>query len=120
MMLPDAVITYFCKPILALSFAGTTFIANTITPHVQGIPEWVTALGLPVAFLVAVIYALISTNRALRQSEEGRRQDWENHSKKLEEMMNRGNESRERLIRATDLQTLEFKSLADQLRRSTS
>jgi uncharacterized membrane protein YccC len=108
--------THFFKPIFALTFAAVTYIAETITPTVPGIPEWVTALGLPVAFLVAVIYALISTNRALRASEDGRRRDWEQYAGKLEAMMDRGNESRERLIRATDQQTAEFGKLADQLK----
>ena len=109
-------LTHFFKPIFALTIAGMTFIAESVTPAIPGIPEWVTSLGLPVAFLVAVIYALISTNRALRQSEAGRRSDWEQYAAKLETMMERGNESRERLIRATDQQTVEFAKLAEQLK----
>ena len=108
--------THFCKPIFAIAFAAMTYIAESVTPSIPGIPEWVTALGLPVAFLVAVVYALVSTNRALRASEEGRRRDWEQYAAKLETMMDRGNESRERLIRATDNQTMEIKSLGDQLK----
>jgi len=114
-MNPD-LITSFCKPIAALAVAGVTYIADVVTPEIPGVPQWLTALGLPVAFLVAVVYALVSTNRALRKSEEGRRADWQAYAEKLESMMNRGNESRERLIRATDTQTNEFAKLADQLR----
>jgi hypothetical protein len=109
-------ITNFSRPILALAVAGGTYLAETVTPDIPGVPEWATSLGLPVAFLVAVIYALVSTNRALRESEQGRRSDWEAYAGKLENMMERGNESRERLIRATDAQTVEFGKLAEQIK----
>lgn len=114
-MNPD-MLPHFCRPILAIGAAGSAYLAESITQDIPGIPEWVTALGLPVAFLIAVIYALVSTNNALRSSEEGRRSDWQQYSAKLESMMERGNESRERLIRATDQQTAEFQKLADQLK----
>lgn len=107
---------HFWKPIAAVSFAGVTYLAETVTPEIPGVPSWLTSLGLPVAFLVAVIYALVSTNRALRSSEEGRRADWREYSDKLETLMERSQESRERLIRATDQQTVEFRQLADQLK----
>lgn len=111
-MFPFQLLDHFCKPILALALAGSAYLAETVTPEIPGVPSWITSLGLPVAFLVAVIYALISTNRALRESERGRREDWAEYAKKLEVMMDKGNESRERLIRATDAQTTEFKTLA--------
>lgn len=104
------------KPIAGIAAAGATYIADTVTPIVPGVPEWITALGLPIAFLIAVIYALVSTHRAWRDSEKGRREDSERYHLRLEEMINRGNESRERLIRSTDEQTREFKNLADELR----
>jgi hypothetical protein len=109
-------ISHFCKPIIALAIAGITYLAESVTPEIPGVPGWLTSLGLPVAFLVAVIYALISTNRALRESEKGRRDDWKNYADKIEDMMTKGNETRERLIRATDAQTNEFAKLADQLK----
>jgi len=110
------IITGFIKPIAALAFAGLTYLADSLTQEIPGVPTWLTALGLPVAFLVAVIYALISIHKALRQSEAGRREDWKNYSEKLEAMVDRGNETRERLIRATDNQTNEFKNLGDHLK----
>lgn len=101
---------------MALAFAGTTYIAETVTPEIPGVPQWVTALGLPVAFLVAVIYALVATNKALRINEAGRREDWGRYADKLELMMRQESESRERLIRATDHQTTQFTNLAEQLK----
>jgi hypothetical protein len=106
----------FAKPISALAVAGFTYIAESVTPSIPGVPSWLTSLGLPVAFLLAVIYALIATHKALRASEDGRRGDWEKFAEKLEDIGSRGNETRERLIRATDAQTHEFAKLADHLK----
>jgi septal ring factor EnvC (AmiA/AmiB activator) len=109
--------TALAKPIIALSFAGTAWIAETAIPSLPGVPDWISQLGLPVAFLVAVIYALCSTHKALRESEKGRRDDMMGVHEKFERMIDRSQESRERLIRATDQQTHEFKTLADQLKK---
>tara|TARA_R110000868_G_scaffold162116_4_gene393111 strand:+ start:410 stop:772 length:363 start_codon:yes stop_codon:yes gene_type:complete len=114
--MPPEILTSFFKPITALAFAGVTYLADSITQEIPGVPSWLTNLGLPIAFLVAVIYALVSIHKALRQSEAGRRDDWKSYTEKLEHMAERGNDTRERLIRAADNQTHEFKSLADQLR----
>lgn len=114
-MTPE-VLSTFAKPIAGLSVAGATWIAETVTPNIPGVPEWITQLGLPIAFLLAVIYALVTTHKALRDSEKGRREDIMGTQAKLEAMIERGNESRERLIRATDIQTAEFRSLGDQLK----
>jgi hypothetical protein len=116
-MTPHAeIIAGFAKPIAALSVAGVTYLAETVTPDIPGVPTWVTSLGLPVAFLVAVIYALVAIHKALRESEKGRREDWQTYAAKLEAISERGNETRERLIRATDNQTVEFAKLADHLK----
>lgn len=109
-------LTPFIKPIAGVAAAGASYIAETVTPAVPGVPEWVTALGLPVAFLVAVIYALVTTHRAYREVVAGRQQDAEKTSVRLEAIIEKGNESRERLIRATDQQTAEFAKLADELK----
>lgn len=108
--------TYFAKPILAVSAAGVTYLADTITPEIPGVPAWITSLGLPIAFLICVIYALISIHKALRESEKGRREDWKNFSEKLEHLTERGNETREQLIKATEAQTNEFAKLADHMK----
>jgi hypothetical protein len=105
----------FLKPITSLAFAGSCWIAETATPPIPGVPDWVTSLGLPVAMLIAVIYALVSTNKALSESQKGRLTDRDGYLEKLEKNLQASMESRERLIRATDEQTREFKSLAGQL-----
>jgi hypothetical protein len=103
----------FIRPISALAFAGACWIAETVTPEIPGVPAWVTSLGLPVAMLIAVIYALVSTNKALRVSEAGRLTDRDNYVSRLEADGKLAMESRERLIRATLDQTHEFRRLAD-------
>lgn len=100
----------FARPIFAIALAGLAYIADTIQNQIPGVPTWLSELGLPVAFLVVVVYALISIHKALRESERGRRLDWENYAQKLETMIERGNKTREDLMD-------EFKALADELRR---
>lgn len=110
------IITSFAKPIGALAVAGATYVADTITPEIPGVPPWLTSLGLPLAFLVAVIYALISIHKALRDSEKGRREDLKSYAEELKNIAEKGNDTRERLIRATDLQTAEFKILSEHIK----
>lgn len=114
-MNPD-LFSHFAKPIIGVAVAGAAYIGESVTPNIPGVPEWVTALGLPVAFLIAVIYALVTTHKAYRESEKGRREDLMGTHAELKAMIERGNESRERLIRATDQQTAEFSKLAEQMK----
>jgi hypothetical protein len=107
----------FLRPIASLAFAGLCWIAQTATPDIPGIPPWVTALGLPVAMLVAVIYALISTNNALRASERGRLEDRDKYAEKLEKDAEKDADRDERLIRATYEQTAEFRRLAEKIEK---
>jgi len=114
----------FAKPIIAVAIAGSMTLLSTVfaqladhmTPPIPGVPAWITGLGLPVAFLVCVIYALIATHKALRDSEKGRREDLKVYNERFERLTEKGNETREQLIRAIDNQTNEFKSLADHMK----
>lgn len=114
-MNPD-LLPALAKPIGGIAVAGAAYIAESVTPNIPGVPEWVTALGLPVAFLIAVIYALVTTHKAYRDSEKGRREDLMGTNAELKAMIEKGNESRERLIRSTDQQTQELKLLGEQLK----
>ena len=102
----------FIKPIGSIIFAGVALIAEQVSTSIPGIPEWVGSLGLPLCGLVAVTYALISTNKMLRQSEAGRLADRDAYALRLQADLEKTNEARERLIRATDLQTVAFQQLA--------
>jgi hypothetical protein len=104
----------YAKGIAALWGAGCLYIADISAS--ASLPGWVGDLGLPVAFLLAVIYALISVHKALRESEAGRRADWQQFSEKLEEMVENGQKSREELIRATNDQTHVLQTLASELK----
>ena len=112
-MIPN--IDQYAKGIAALWGAGLIWIADTSTAN---LPGWIGELGLPVAFLVAVIYALISVHKALRESEKGRRDDWKEFSDNLREMVEQGQKSREELIKATNDQTHELQALAAQIKSS--
>jgi len=108
--------THFIKPIFAIFAGGVALIADAAVPAIPNIPEWITSLGLPLAGLVAVGYALVATNKALRKSEADRHADAERFYERFERIAKESNESRERLIRATDLQTNGFRNLADHLK----
>lgn len=114
-MMPPAPLFEFGKTIGSIAFAGGCWIAQEVTPQIPGVPPWLTALGFPVAMLVAVIYALVSTNKSLASSQAGRLADKDYAIQALKEDARLAADSRERLIRATDAQTAEFKRLADNL-----
>ena len=95
----------FIRPVAALGAAGTFWLADAITPEVPGVPAWATALGLPISFLIAVIYALVTINRSYRDSVAGRLADKDQMIAKLDSYHERDIESRTMLIRATEAQT---------------
>jgi hypothetical protein len=105
----------FGKPIAAIVCAGATLLADAAT--LPGLPEWVSSLGLPVAFLIAVMYALASIHNAYKQSMADRITDRDEHESRMDKLVANIQESRERLIRATEQQTSEFRALADEIRR---
>ena len=96
-------IDQYVKGIAALWGAGLIYIADVSAT--ASLPGWIGELGLPVAFLLAVIYALVSVHKALRESEKGRRDDWKEFSDKLGGMVEHGQKSREELIAVTKEQT---------------
>jgi hypothetical protein len=97
----------FIRPIAAIAAAGSFWMADTtITPEVPGVPAWITALGLPIAFLVAVIYALVTVNRAYRDSVNGRLTDKDALIAKLETFHDKDIESRAQLTIATTAQAV--------------
>jgi low affinity Fe/Cu permease len=104
------------KPVAAIALAGMTYIGEVAAKDIDGIPDWINRLGLPIAFLCLVIYALIESNKDKKNCEEGRREDGEKYSNKLEEIIVRGEKSRSDLIQATNEQTREIKNLAEQIK----
>ena len=107
----------FSRTIGALAFAGACWIAETVTPDIPGVPPWLTSLGLPIAFLVAVIYALVGVFKLLRESQNGRLADRDTYAAKLEANEAKASVSWELLIKATTEQTGEFKKLGEDIRR---
>lgn len=105
------------KAMTGIVVAAGTWVLDVVATSIEGVPAWVSELGLPVAFLVAVIYALISTNKALRSSESGRLADRDEFMKRLTEDAAKAAESRERLRTATERQTDAFESLVTELRK---
>jgi hypothetical protein len=104
----------YAKGIAALWGAGLIWIADVSAS--TSLPGWIGELGLPVAFLLAVVYALVSVHKALRESEKGRRDDWKEFSDNLREMVEHGQKSREELIKATNDQTHVLQNLAAEIK----
>ena len=120
-------LTDFIRPIASLTFAGCAYIAQTVAPSVAGLPDWIHSLGLPVAMLLATIYALVGINKALADQVTGRLADKDAATKnaladrdswiaQLRADNDKSNDLRAKLIESSDAQTAAFEKLADQLR----
>lgn len=112
-MIPQAL--QFAKPILAIMVAAMSYVAEATVSQLENVPSWIDRYGLPMVFLAAVIYALVSTNKALRASEEGRLRDRDEFMKQIREDAEKASQSRERLKESTDRQTIVFERLVGQL-----
>lgn len=106
-------------------FAGGTLVADAAAQHVDGVPEWITALGLPTAFCICVIYALIASNNERKASEAGRLKDKDDNLEAMKVDAKAAAESRDRLVSAavaqtaaTAAQTVAMEHLTDEIRRS--
>ena len=87
----------FAKSLFALLAAGVLWIADTIIPDIAGVPTWVSTLGVPVCFLIAVIYALVYTHRSYLRAIERELKDKDTIILMLDGFHTRDIESRERL-----------------------
>lgn len=99
------------KILSSITAAGVLWIANTVTPEIPGLPAWVTSLGVPVAFLGLVIYALRAVFLMLRDSQAGRLADRDAYAEKLEEIHDRSNDSRDAHTKATNDLVSEIRNL---------
>lgn len=115
-MIPEFLQSNFLKPIVGLTTSGGLWLTAQVTPEVPGVPSWVTALGLPCAFLVAVIYALVATHRALAASQDGRLADRDAFAQSLRDENTKAEDTRQRLIIATMEQTAAFNALAQEMK----
>ncbi len=87
----------FAKSLVALLAAGCLWIADTVIPDIAGVPQWVSTLGVPVCFLIAVIYALVYTHRSYLRAIERELKDKDAIISMLDGFHKRDIESRERL-----------------------
>jgi len=87
----------FAKSVMALTVAGLLWIADTVIPDIPGIPTWISTLGVPVCFLIAVIYALVYTHKSYLKAIERELKDKDAIINMLDGFHKRDIESRERL-----------------------
>lgn len=102
---------------IGIAAAAGAWVLEVVATSIDGVPGWISELGLPVAFLLAVIYALVSTNKALRASESGRLADRDEFMRRITDDATKSAESRERLRQATERQTAAFENLVHELQK---
>lgn len=105
----------FIKPVLAISGASMCWMAETVASDVPGTAGLIKDVGLPVTFLILVIYGLVALYKELTISQKGRLADRDLFQAELKSITEKASDSRERLIRSNDEQTAEFRRLAEQL-----
>lgn len=108
-------ITCFAKPIAAIALASGCYVADQATSAVTGLPDWIHQLGLPSGMLVAVIYALVATNKALRQSEEGRLRDRDEFLEEWKQHAKLSHDTRERIADASRQNAEAIRRLANEI-----
>lgn len=110
----------FAKPIGGIIGAATAYTAEIASKRVDGIPSWITELGLPTGFLICVIYALVSTNKALRESERGRLHDRDEFVDAIRQDARQATETHQRLIEASVSQRMAFEKQAEAFDRHSA
>lgn len=88
------------KATLGVIGAGTAYAIDIIANSVSAVPGVFSEYGLPIAFLICVIFALVSTTKALRQSESGRLEDRDKFADQLRSMQKEQAELLEKNITA--------------------
>lgn len=100
----------FLKAALGGGFAIASWFAGQLAQAVEEIPQWVKSADTPLV-IVGLAYGVIHLWRELKKANDARIADRDAFVKKLQEDSDRSQQSRERLIIATEQQTSEFKAL---------
>lgn len=98
------------KPIFALVSSGGLWVANAVTETPHGF--WlgiVKEIGLPSAMLGLAVYGLNNLSKQIREIQQARVQDQKDILAQYRQDMQRAEDSRERLIAATNEQTRAIK-----------
>jgi len=115
------------KSVLALVGSGVIYVAQPIVAQVSSAPDWIHALGLPVAMLLLALAALVGMFKALSEERKARISDRDQYILQLREdakaaslareaEAHQARETREKLIAATIEQTHEFRGLKESIR----
>ena len=107
----------FTKAVPGVIGAGITYFADLVASNVSGLPGWIGELGLPTAFLICVIYALVATNKALRASESGRLRDRDEYVDAIRQDAKQASETHEKLIEVFASQKTAFDKQANSFDR---
>lgn len=104
------------KPLAAIAGAGACCIADTAIAGLSELPVWLRDLGLPVVFLILVIYALrhlFTVNQDLQKSMLVAKDAQIQAAKETSELFL---STTKQLIDATNHQTTQLEKLTDQIK----
>ena len=110
----------FSKPVISLCWSGICWASQLVLGEIpSGDLSWFQLLlkdvGLPIAFLILMIYCVIALYGELKAANTGRNQDRDIFQKQLIDMIQRAQERQERQTIATDNLSNEFSRLSDRI-----
>ena len=86
------------KLLLAPVATGGIWVFDIVATDIGNLPRWIQDLGVPVAFLIVTIYGLKSVHGLYREATNARIADQAAFSAALQAQLEKGHESREKLI----------------------
>jgi len=98
------------------AFAVTSWSLGQVAQVVDALPSWVKAADTPLV-IIGLGYGVIHLWRELQKAQQNRISDRDSFITMLSNESTKAGETRERLIRATEQQTAEFKALRREISR---
>jgi hypothetical protein len=100
------------KAAIGGTFAVTSWTAGQLAQAAESVPPWIKAADTPLV-IIGLGYGVVHLWRELKKAHDARIADRDAFLKKLETDSEHSQQSRERLIIATEQQTAEFRQLKD-------
>ena len=92
-------------------------VGSWLATGIEQIPEWIREFGLPLPLLGGAVWAIVFLYREVKAERAARIADRDAFIVRIEKSEDKGEVSREALLRATLEQTHEFKALRRELTR---
>ncbi len=91
--------------------SSASLLADQVVKQIDGVPAWLTELGLPLALLVCVSWALILVAKAFMNERAARIKDRDDFLAAYRHEADKAMESRNSLVLETQRQTTAFERL---------